>query len=67
LCLLQDGIEKFLRDVSLQQPLPILGEHRHIPHVLVHPQSYKPPVQQVEIQGFYQQPLTAQAVQRLQQ
>jgi hypothetical protein len=56
-----------LGDVALQQPLAVLGEHRHVPHRVVHVQTHKPPKQQVIVQLFHQLPLTANGVQHLQQ
>src|SRR2546422_10602749 len=49
-------LEKRLGDLLVQQPLPILAEHRVVPHLLVHLHPHKPPKQQVVLQLFHQQP-----------
>src|SRR6267142_5279524 len=63
----QHRLEKLLRNLSLQQPLPVFREHRHVPHLFVHTPSHKPAVQQVVAQLFHQPPLTAHTEQHLQQ
>ena len=63
----QHLIEKQFRDLPVQQSVPVLGEHRRVPHRLIHAQSHKPAEQQVVLQPLHQLPLAAHAVQRLQQ
>ncbi len=60
-------LEKRFGDFSFQQPLPVLGEHRHVPHLVVHAQPHEPPEQQVVVQLLHQQPLAAHPVEHLQQ
>jgi hypothetical protein len=43
-------LKEHLRDVATQQAVAILGEHSRIPHLVIHVQSHKPPVQQVVIE-----------------
>ena len=38
----QDRRQKAARYVAFQQPIPVLGEHRHVPHRRVHRQPDKP-------------------------
>lgn len=40
--------ENILRDISLQQPVAALGEHRHVPNRGVHRQTDEPAKQHVE-------------------
>ena len=63
----QHRLQQALRHLSRHQPLPILREHRHIPHRIIRIQSHKPPVQQVVIQLLHQLRLAADRIQRLQQ
>ena len=35
--------KKCFGDLAFQQPLPVLGEHRHVPHLVVHAQPHEPP------------------------
>ena len=65
--LLQHLLEERLRDVAFQQPLAVLGEHRHVPHRIVHVQAHEPAVQQVVIQLLHQLPFAADGVEHLQQ
>jgi hypothetical protein len=67
LCAFQHSSEKSLRDLFVQQTLPILAEHRVIPDRLVHLHPHKPPEQQVVLQLFDQHALTAHRIEDLQQ
>jgi hypothetical protein len=51
--------EELLRDVALQQPVPILAEHRRNPYWLVHVQPHEPAEQQIVFQLLHQHPLAA--------
>ncbi len=55
------------RHFLIQQPLPILAEHRVVPHRFVHLHSHEPAKQQVVAQLLHQQPLAAHRVENLQQ
>ncbi len=59
--------QKLLGHVRLQQPVPVFGKHRRVPHRVVGIQAYKPAEQQVVIHFFHQQPLAADRIQHLQQ
>ena len=54
-------------DIACQQPLAVLGEHRHVPHRRVHRQADEPAEQHVVGQLLHQLPLGADAVEGLQQ
>ena len=60
-------LKERLSEVGLQQPLPVLGIDRGVPHRIVHAQTHKPAKQQVVIQLLHQQPFAAHAIQALQQ
>src|SRR5450755_4523835 len=55
----QHSLEKRLRDLFIQQTLPILAIHRMVPDRLIHLHSYEPPEQQVVLQLLDQHSLTA--------
>ena len=55
------------RHVGLQQPVAVLGEHRVVPHRIVHPEPHEPAVEQVVVELLHQQPLGADREERLQQ
>ena len=55
------------RTSAVQQPVPILGEHRRVPDRVIHVQADKPAEQQVVVQLLHQHPLAANRVQHLQQ
>jgi hypothetical protein len=61
----QHAGEKRSRHFLIQQPLPILAEHRVVPDWLVHLHSHKPTEQQVIAQLLHQHPLTAHRVENL--
>ena len=65
--LLQHRRKKLLRHFARDQPLPVLGEHGHVPHLIVHLQPHEPPEQQVVVHLLHQQPLAPPRVQHLQQ
>src|SRR5713101_552367 len=54
--------EKSLRDLLVQQPFPILTEHRMIPDLLIHLHPHKPPEQQVVLQLFDQHSFTTHRI-----
>jgi hypothetical protein len=49
------------------QPLPVLGEHRRVPHRIIHLQTHKPAEQKVVVQLFHQLTLRTDRVQNHQQ
>src|ERR1700676_4485065 len=59
--------EKRLRDLFVQQTLPILAEHRVIPDRFVHLHPHKPSEQQVVLELLDQHSLTAHRIEDLQQ
>ena len=65
--LLDDRLEKFARDIRLEQPIPVLAEGRVIPHRLVHRQPDEPSEKQVVLELLNQQPLASDRVENLQQ
>lgn len=65
--LTQNFLKQRLGDISFQQPVAVLAVDRCYPHLLVHLQTHEPAEQQVILQLFHQHPLTAHAVQNLQQ
>jgi hypothetical protein len=56
-----------LGNVAAQQPLPILREHGHIPHLVVHAQSDEPAEEKIVLELLHQQPLAAHRVENLKQ
>src|ERR1700687_5506081 len=58
--------EKRLRDLFVQQSLPILAVHRVIPDRLVHLHPHKPPEQQVVLQLLDQHSFAAYRIEDLQ-
>jgi hypothetical protein len=52
-------------DLSLQQPVTVLGERRMVPNRIIHAETDKPPEQQVELQPLHQLALGADAIERL--
>jgi hypothetical protein len=50
----QDRCHQFARDVSRQQPVAVLGEHRRHPHRLVDAETNEPTEQQIVLQLFHQ-------------
>ena len=52
--------------LGLQQPVPVLREHRRIPNLVVQVQSHEPAEQNAVIDLLHQQPLAADRVQHLQ-
>src|ERR1700674_3999175 len=65
--LVQYPRKELLCDVAAQQPLAVLREGGRVPNMVVHVQTDEPAKQQVVIQLFHQQSLTAHAVEHLQQ
>ena len=63
----QHAREEGLRDIAIQQALPVLRERRRVPDRLVHVQPDEPAEQQVVIQLLHQLPLTAHREEHLQQ
>src|SRR5215831_3212397 len=66
-CLLKHLPEKGIGYLSLQQPLPILGEGRRIPNFVIHAEPHEPPKQHVVVKLLHQHPLASHAVQYLKQ
>ena len=56
-----------LSDLALQQPFPILGEHRRAEHLIVQLQAHEPAVEQVVVDLLDQLALAPDRVQHLQQ
>ena len=54
-------------DVAGDQPLAVLGEHRHVPHHRVQRQPDKPAEQKIVVELLHQLPLRAHRIERLQQ
>jgi len=63
----QHRAQEGLGNVALQQPLAVLGKHRHVPHRLIQLQAHEPPVEHVIVELLHQLPLTADGIQRLEQ
>src|SRR5450631_552307 len=63
----QHSLKKRLRDLFVQQSLPILAVHRVIPDCLVHFHPHKPSEQQVVLELLDQHSLTADRIEDLQQ
>ena len=63
----QDRRQEPAGDVAFQQPIAVLGEHRHVPHRRVHRQPDEPAEQHVVGDLLHQLPLRADREQRLQQ
>jgi hypothetical protein len=59
--------EERLRDVAVQETVPVLTEDGRRPHGVIHTQADEPAEQQVVLQLLHQQPFAADGVQRLQQ
>ena len=65
--LVEHGTQELGRDLALEQPVAVLGEHRHVPHRIVDAQADKPAKQQVVVQLLHQLALRAHRVEGLQQ
>jgi hypothetical protein len=63
----QDLLEERRGHRACQQTVPVLGEDGHIPHRCIQIEADKPAEQQVVLQCLHQEPLTAEAVEHLQQ
>ena len=61
------SLKNALCHLGLQQPLPVLGEYRHVPHRVVDVESHKPAKQQIVIELLHQHPLAAHRIKHLQQ
>jgi hypothetical protein len=55
------------RDVALQQPVTVLGEHRMVPRRVIDADTHEPAEQKIVFQPLHEQPLRADRVERLQQ
>src|SRR5512132_1841498 len=65
--IVEDGAEELARDLPAQQPVTVLGEHRHVPHRIVDAETDEPAEQQTVVQLLHQLPLRADGLKRLQQ
>jgi hypothetical protein len=65
--LLFDAPGKGRGQVRTEKALPVLGEDRMVPDLVVHGQAHEPAKQEVVIQLFHQQPLAADGVQHLEE
>jgi hypothetical protein len=63
----EDRGEELLGDRALQEPLAVLGEHRHVPDRHIHRQSDEPAKQQIVVELLHQLPLGAHRVEGLQE
>lgn len=63
----QHGGEELGGDLTVEQPVAVLGEHGHVPDRVVDPEPNEPAEQQVVVQLLHQLPLGADRVERLQQ
>ena len=59
--------QKARRHIARQKTLPVLREHRRIPHAVVDPQPHKPLEQKVELKLLHKLALRADRVERLKQ
>jgi len=66
-CLLFDAPEKGGGQIRPEKALPVLGEDGMVPDLVVHGQAHKPAKQEIVIQLFHQQSLTANGVQHLEE
>ena len=64
---LQSRISTSLTDVTLQQPVAVLGEGCGIPHRVLDAEADKPAKQQIIVDPLDQLPLRADRLERLQQ
>jgi hypothetical protein len=60
-------LEELAHDLLVEEALPILGERGGMPDRIIRAQADKPAEQQVVVELLQQQPLGADAVERLQQ
>jgi hypothetical protein len=63
----QDSAQESAGNVAFEQPLTVLGKHRHVPDRGVHGQTDKPAEQHIVGQLLHQLPLRAHRVERLQE
>ena len=63
----QHRAQELGRDLALEQPVAVLGEHRHVPDRIVDAEPDEPAEQQVVVELLHQLPLRAHRVERLQQ
>ena len=65
--LAQHRLEELRGDLALQEPVAVLGEHRHVPDRRVHRQADEPAEQQVVVQLLHELALRAHRIESLQQ
>ena len=65
--LAEHRLEELRRDLALQEPVAVLGEHRHVPDRRVHRQADEPAEQQVVVQLLHELALRAHRIESLQQ
>src|SRR5512132_188437 len=65
--IVEHGSEELRRDLAVEQPVAVLGEHGHVPHLLIDAETDKPAEQQVIVQLLHQLSLRAHGIERLQQ
>ena len=62
-----ERLDQIYGDLAAEQPVPVLGEGRVIPHLVVHLEGDEPAQQQAIVDLLHQLPLAADRVQRHQQ
>src|SRR5450759_381303 len=65
--LAKHGLEEALGDLPPQEPLAVLGEHRHVPNRVLDAQAHEPAEEHVVLQLLDQLSLAADGVEHLQQ
>jgi hypothetical protein len=63
--LVQHGRHELAGNVALDQPLAVLGEHRHLPDFGIQRQPNKPAEQQIVAELLHQLPLRAHRIESL--
>ena len=63
----QHGAQELGRDLAFEQPVAVLGEHRHVPDRIVDPKPDEPAEQQIVVELLHQLALRSDRVERLQQ
>ena len=63
----QQPAQELLRNIGLEQPVPILRKHRRHPHRIINAETHKPAIKQIVVELLHQLAFRSDGVKRLQQ
>jgi hypothetical protein len=63
----QHADHEFAGNIAIEQSIPVLAEHRRIPHWIVHREADEPPEQQIVVELLHQLPFRSHRIEGLQQ